>query len=104
MGNCFISEEKKEEIKTSTKHPSSLKLHEVVSICKAIHEAGCETGVLRIKMVVSKQELKDMLMKKSGVISVCGDVHHVLDDENRSCMDWKPSLQSIPEAYDDHHF
>lgn len=102
MGNCFISEEKKEEIKKTTiNHPSSLKLHEVVSICKAIHEAGCETGVLRIKMVVSKQELKDMLMKKSGVISVCGDA---LDDEKRSCMDWKPSLQSIPEAYDDHHF
>ena len=96
MGNCFISEEKKEEIKTIN-HPSPLKLHEVISVCEAIREAGCETGVLRIKMVVSKQELKDMLMKKGSAISVCDDV---VDDEKRSCMDWKPSLQSIPEGYD----
>ncbi|KAJ0973407.1 hypothetical protein J5N97_021366 [Dioscorea zingiberensis] len=96
MGNCFIGEEK-EEIKTPS-YPSPLKLHEAMSISKALKpilEAGSETGVLRIKMIVKKQELKDMI--KVGVISIADGVDFSYQDR---CIDWKPSLESIPEGND----
>ncbi|XP_010271647.1 PREDICTED: uncharacterized protein LOC104607668 [Nelumbo nucifera] len=63
------------------------------------------TGVVRIKLVITKQELREMLAK--GGISVNEIVAHlqsrqskagVVDDNSESCKGWRPVLESIPEG------
>ncbi|KAL5710648.1 hypothetical protein ACHQM5_021187 [Ranunculus cassubicifolius] len=59
------------------------------------------TGLVRVKIVITKQDLKDMLAK--GVLSVDEIVSRLQNKEssdsisNRNCSGWKPDLHSIPE-------
>ncbi|GMH09919.1 hypothetical protein Nepgr_011760 [Nepenthes gracilis] len=66
---------------------------------------GC-TG-LRIKLVISKQELKEMI--ENGVVSVDGMVSQLQEEDNENGLGkfhddcqrnkgWKPVLKSIPEV------
>ncbi|XLU46935.1 uncharacterized protein LOC107626392 [Arachis ipaensis] len=67
-------------------------------------------GVVRIKIVISKQQLHDMMMQKGEIISVdelLSLVDHgensndeEFDDDNNNndgSIGWKPCLESIPE-------
>ncbi|KAL5710644.1 hypothetical protein ACHQM5_021183 [Ranunculus cassubicifolius] len=62
---------------------------------------GTRTGIVRIKMVMTKQELKEMLTK--GIVSVdqmVSELRNIEDrdrDSNRNCSGWKPVLRSIAE-------
>lgn len=67
-------------------------------------------SVVRIKLVISKQEL-ELMLRKGGVLSVSemvSELHNKqsanavdyktdYSDGNGSCKGWKPVLQSIPE-------
>uniref|UniRef100_A0A5B6ZBW8 Uncharacterized protein n=1 Tax=Davidia involucrata TaxID=16924 RepID=A0A5B6ZBW8_DAVIN len=68
-------------------------------------EPGQGTGVVRIKLVISKQELEVMLRK--GGVSIDDLVSQLqnkqngankFDDENGKWKGWKPVLESIPEV------
>ncbi|XP_008243571.1 PREDICTED: uncharacterized protein LOC103341796 [Prunus mume] len=69
-------------------------------------EAEQETKVVRIKIVISKQELQEMLRK--GGVSVDDLVSQLQSDrsidktnsfnDDGNCEGWKPVLESIPEA------
>lgn len=68
-------------------------------------EPEVESGAVRIKVVISKQELQHMVLQKGGVLSVndmLSKVIHCEEDvcrknEDGSSPRWKPALQSIPE-------
>lgn len=83
-----------------------------VRFSDAVEEDGKITqgggGVVRIKMVITKQELIDMLRK--GGVAVNGEISQLhekqntngvgkFDDEGseNNCKGWKPLLESIPE-------
>ncbi|KAI3694587.1 hypothetical protein L1987_77554 [Smallanthus sonchifolius] len=66
-------------------------------------EAETEGGrdrVVRIKLVITKQELQVMLRR--GGVSVGDLASHMMkessDEDNTSCGRWKPVLDSIPES------
>ncbi|XP_057513643.1 uncharacterized protein LOC130795522 [Actinidia eriantha] len=73
-----------------------------------INKAGQERGVVRIKVVISKQDLEMMLRK--GVVSLDGMVSQLQKKQSmnqhdkfdvagkRSREGWKPLLESIPEV------
>ncbi|XP_059643244.1 uncharacterized protein LOC132285092 [Cornus florida] len=81
-------------------------------VVEAAGQAGTG-GVVRIKMVISKQELEAML-RKGGALSSNDMVSQLLkkqsstndmvdhdfdgDDGNENCRGWKPALESIPEV------
>ncbi|KAJ0976723.1 hypothetical protein J5N97_012197 [Dioscorea zingiberensis] len=73
---------------------------------KPLVQTGHADGVLRIKLVLSKQELKNLL-KNKGIVSVKDMLSHLqrvptkIDvNEGERCMGWKPTLESIPEGND----
>lgn len=70
-------------------------------------EGAQESNVIRIKLVISKQELQNMLEK--GGISVNNmlslvhrekgvDRKDICNKSDDSCGGWKPALESIPEV------
>ncbi|KAJ4970081.1 hypothetical protein NE237_003180 [Protea cynaroides] len=65
------------------------------------------SGVVRVKIVISKKKLEEILEK--GVLSVDDMISHLQTgqskdigngDESRSSTVWKPVLESIPEGND----
>lgn len=111
MGNCIIRLNKIMQTgQEVSKHYYHLPVQEVSTDLKKIPESGTETeagnGIVRIKLVITKQELELMLTK--GGVSV-GDLVSrmkkessneavvIEDEENRNCGRWKPVLDSIPE-------
>ena len=119
MGNCITRQNKiMQTCQEVTQHKEPMKDHVQMyypvplpepskknsDLIKGESEGG--TGVLRIKLVISKQELEVMLEK--GGVSVGDLASHmkkeslkkavVIEDENsRKCGRWKPVLDSIPE-------
>ncbi|CAK9188137.1 unnamed protein product [Ilex paraguariensis] len=79
----------------------------MVKFSKAAVEAVEETGIVRIKLVITKQEL-EMMLRKGGVsvndmVSQFQQKHSTnglskFDDDSKDCKGWKPLLESIPEA------
>nr|CAD1836745.1 unnamed protein product [Ananas comosus var. bracteatus] len=70
-----------------------------------ITEAVFEDGVIRIKLVITKQALKDMLRKEiislDDVISLCQrESRETAKSDEKGCAGWQPALQSIPEGND----
>ncbi|KAJ1379824.1 hypothetical protein SESBI_46542 [Sesbania bispinosa] len=74
-------------------------------------EGAKESGVVRIKLVISKQELQHMVLQKGGIsvnemLSLAhGDRGLIMDGEEDVCRKnddgsqvWKPVLESIPEV------
>ncbi|XP_006663825.1 uncharacterized protein LOC102705767 [Oryza brachyantha] len=63
-------------------------------------------AVVRVKLVVSKQELRKMLLLHHDGLSMEDMVSSLVqkeladeaDDEQESCSAWRPTLQSIPEG------
>ena len=79
-----------------------------VRFAKPEVEGAKESGVVRIKMVISKQQLHDMMLQKGGISvnqllslahsekgMVDGDVSEKSDNGSQG---WKPGLESIPEV------
>ncbi|KAH7680672.1 RNA-binding S4 domain-containing protein [Dioscorea alata] len=74
---------------------------------KPLAQTGHADDVLRIKLVLSKQELKE-LIKNGGIVSL-DDMMSQLQRitrrrdgiEKERCMSWKPTLESIPEENHD---
>ncbi|XP_008787753.2 uncharacterized protein At1g66480-like [Phoenix dactylifera] len=69
-------------------------------------ETGLGNGVVRIKMVISKQELKDLL-RKGGVtfdsmisLGQRGPSNGRSGDGEEKCIGWRPALESISEGND----
>ncbi|XP_073013758.1 uncharacterized protein [Typha latifolia] len=66
-------------------------------------ETGFGSGVVRIKLVLSKQELKEMLKKEvisfNNMISLLQPSERSDQDKERS-IGWRPALESIPEGND----
>lgn len=87
--------------------PSSNIDGEVSNESNPMVEPDQETGVVRIKMVITKQELKELLAK--GGLSVDQLISQlqnkpstdgVAGDANERYRGWKPALKSIPEGSD----
>lgn len=111
MGNCFVVEERK--VASVMKMEGGGGDHHQVPMAQlGDHDHDPTAGVggggqLRIKLVVSKQELKAMLSRE--VISL-EDMISLLHkeankgsdqrDEERSMQGWRPALESIPEGND----
>ncbi|XP_022036496.1 uncharacterized protein LOC110938528 [Helianthus annuus] len=125
MGNCIIRQKKIMQTgQEVSEHKESMKVQRVIggrTYYPVPHqedstdlnkdpESEAETedgnGIVRIKLVITKQELEVMLTK--GGVSVSDLVSHmkkdrsseavvVEDEDNRSCGRWKPVLDSIPE-------
>ncbi|KAH7554004.1 hypothetical protein JRO89_XS12G0093600 [Xanthoceras sorbifolium] len=67
---------------------------------------GQRTGIVRIKLVISKQELQELLQK--GGVSVQDMVSQIQGKQTTNdvdtfhggdnCKGWKPELESIPEV------
>ncbi|CAH1434483.1 unnamed protein product [Lactuca virosa] len=113
MGNCIIRQNKVMQADWEiSKHKEPMKAHPVLPVVLypvaiPVIKAGSEgdNGVVRIKVVISKQELEVMLRK--GGVSVGELVSHmkkerfdVIDDDDeddRNRGRWKPVLDSIPE-------
>ncbi|KAI3514238.1 hypothetical protein L1887_12557 [Cichorium endivia] len=120
MGNCIIRQNKYMQADWEISKPNEpMKVHPVlpdvlpvgvqmyypvaIPVIKA--ESEGDNGVMRIKVVISKQELEVMLRK--GGVSVGDLVSHMkkercdgIDDDeedHRNCGRWKPVLDSIPE-------
>ncbi|KAA8518574.1 hypothetical protein F0562_016048 [Nyssa sinensis] len=64
------------------------------------------TGVMRIKLVISKKELEVMLKTGVSIDDMVSQLQNKQsrsgtnkfdDDDNRKCKGWKPALESIPE-------
>lgn len=125
MGNCIIRQNKIMQTgQEVSKHIESMKVPRVLGgqmyFPVPVQEASMElnknleseaetedgNGLVRIKLVITKQELAVMLTK--GGVSVRDLVSHVKkessngavvieDEDNRYCGRWKPVLDSIPE-------
>ncbi|KAG8374124.1 hypothetical protein BUALT_Bualt11G0098300 [Buddleja alternifolia] len=93
MGNCLVVQEK------VTPPPLLPTKNEKKK--KAVHFSGDvleDAGVVRIKVVIRKQEFEAM-MKNGGLDDI---VYNVQKEQKRnikdeSCMRWSPALESIPE-------
>ncbi|KAL4571593.1 hypothetical protein LXL04_018356 [Taraxacum kok-saghyz] len=116
MGNCIIRQNKVMEADweiSKCKEPMIIhqdvlpigdQMYTPVAIPVIKAESEGDNGVVRIKVVISKQELEVML--KKGGLSVCDLVSHMKkercdeiddDEDDRNCGRWKPVLDSIPE-------
>ncbi|XP_021968831.1 uncharacterized protein LOC110863926 [Helianthus annuus] len=111
MGNCIIIQnkimQKGEEV---IKHRGSMKVNQVLGGQTydplPLSEKEGVDRVVRIKLVITKQELEVML-RKGGVSAgdlasrmqkESSDEAVVIEEDSRSCGRWKPVLDSIPES------
>ncbi|KAL2481669.1 hypothetical protein Adt_34635 [Abeliophyllum distichum] len=84
--------------------PPRTKKKKTVQFADSVKEAGEATGVVRIKLVISKKDLQAMLGK--GGVSVDDMVSkqstHKVDTVDRdgymNCRGWMPALDSVPEV------
>nr|GMD32282.1 uncharacterized protein LOC109192456 [Ipomoea batatas] len=118
MGNCIVPQAKAKakamrvlEYKPPIKVLSEFKSHAIISDSPAKKKKKVkfadEEEEVRIKVVMSKQELKSMVMSGEG-ISLSDIVCHQINTTSESLVDdddddevfskgWKPMLHSIPE-------
>jgi hypothetical protein len=123
MGNCLVIQDRK-EIKIMSvvdggevlKMPSpagmrSLKVPAEAALCEPLPPAAA-AGVndpagaaVRVKLVISKQELKKMLDKEGmSLDDMVSLMHKEASDREQEeefcCGGWRPALESIPEGSD----
>ena len=100
MGNCLVIQDRK-EIKIMSMDGSQV-LPDVFPV-KA-PASVVDPGAARVKLVISKQELKKMLDKEGMSLD---DMVSLMrkeagDREREECcgVGWRPALESIPEGSD----
>ncbi|CAO2145624.1 unnamed protein product [Urochloa humidicola] len=113
MRNCLVIQDRK-EIKIMSVVDGSLKVHEALGdesllmdglpAAKAPADIVDPSGAVRVKLVISKQELKKMLDKEGMSLD---DMVSLMRKEQASdreweecCGGWRPALESIPEGSD----
>lgn len=119
MGNCLVIQDSK-EIKIMSvvdgsevlKMPSagSLKVHDSIgeplppSVLPGAAAAADTAGAVRVKLVISKQELKKMLDKEGmsldDMVSLMRKEASDREQEEYCYGGWRPALESIPEGSD----
>ena len=119
MGNCLVIQDRK-EIKIMSvvdgsevlkmPSPGSLKVQEALTEpgvlpVKAPAAAVDPAGAVRVKLVISKQELKKMLDKEGmsldDMVSLMRkDAAIDREQQQECCGGWRPALESIPEGSD----
>ena len=119
MGNCLVIQDRK-EIKIMSvvdgsevlkmPSPGSLKVQEALTEpgvlpVKAPAAAVVDlAGAVRVKLVISKQELKKMLDKEGMSLDDMVSLmrKEASDREREECcgVGWRPALESIPEGRD----
>ncbi|RCV04782.1 hypothetical protein SETIT_1G028900v2 [Setaria italica] len=116
MGNCLVIKVRKEikimsvdgsEVLKMPSSTSSLKVQESlpdvlpVKAPAAVVDPG---AAVRVKLVISKQELKKMLDKEGmsldDMVSLMRKEQAKDDREQECCGGWRPALESIPEGRD----
>ncbi|KAL5206376.1 hypothetical protein ABZP36_034585 [Zizania latifolia] len=116
MGNCLVIQDRNKEIKIMSMDDGEI-LSSLVKVRQA-HGAVSDDelpaahmrqkrvddpgAVVRVKLVVSKQELKKMLLHKEGIslddmVSLM-QKQEADDQLQDGCRGWRPALQSIPEG------
>jgi len=118
MGNCLVIQDRKEMKIVSVDDVSSevlkvpprsrlMKVHDD-SLGEPLPAASvlpvkAPAGTVRVKLVISKRELKKMLDKQGMslddmVVSLMRK--ETSDHEQECCGGWRPALESIPESSD----
>ncbi|GJN28292.1 hypothetical protein PR202_gb16400 [Eleusine coracana subsp. coracana] len=118
MGNCLVIQDSGKEVKIMSVDNSKVlkessadewsqprKSNGVFSLLpvKAPAAAVADPGPVRVKLVVSKQELKKMLEKEGmsldDMVSLMRkEAGYCERDEQQCCGGWRPVLESIPEG------
>ncbi|TKV99311.1 hypothetical protein SEVIR_8G034400v4 [Setaria viridis] len=111
MGNCLVIQDRK-EIKIMSvvdgsevlKMPSPGSDESLTSRLPVKAPAAVvDPGSVRVKLVISKQELKKMLDKEGmsldDMVSLMRK-EQASDREQDCCGGWRPALESIPEGRD----
>ncbi|KAG2614905.1 uncharacterized protein LOC120663602 [Panicum virgatum] len=100
MGNCLVIQDRK-EIKIMSMDGSQV-LPDVFPV-KA-PASVVDPGAARVKLVISKQELKKMLDKEGMSLDDMVSLmrKEASDREREECcgVGWRPALESIPEGRD----
>ena len=117
MGNCLVIQDRK-EIKIMSvdgsevlkmPSPGSFKVQDALTDpgvlpVKAPAAAVDPAGAVRVKLVISKQELKKMLDKEGMSLDDMVSLmrKEASDREREECcgVGWRPALESIPEGRD----
>ena len=100
MGNCLVIQDRK-EIKIMSVDGSQV-LPDVFPV-KAPASVVDPAGAARVKLVISKQELKKMLDKEGmSLDDMVSLMRKEAGDREREecCGGWRPALESIPEGSD----
>ncbi|PAN16053.1 hypothetical protein PAHAL_3G029300 [Panicum hallii] len=100
MGNCLVIQDRK-EIKIMSVDGSQV-LPDVFPV-KAAAASVVDSGAARVKLVISKQELKKMLDKEGmSLDDMVSLMRKEASDREREecCGGWRPALESIPEGRD----
>ncbi|XP_023642664.1 uncharacterized protein LOC17890759 [Capsella rubella] len=117
MGNCLrhnngLAGEEKDNLESEPQIKSVLEEGKTSIRGKEESERSTEgeSKVVRIKVTVTKEELRQILGHKKGINSIQHLVHVLKDsgrniskandeEENEPCDEnWRPSLESIPES------
>ncbi|XP_066353922.1 uncharacterized protein [Miscanthus floridulus] len=119
MGNCLVIQDRKEMKIVSMDDVSSevlkvpprsrlMKVHddslgEPLPAASVLPVKAPPAGTVRVKLVISKRELKKMLDKQGMslddmVVSLMRK--ETSDHEQECCGGWRPALESIPEGSD----
>ncbi|CAL4911542.1 unnamed protein product [Urochloa decumbens] len=115
MGNCLVIQDRKEIKIMSVDGSEVLKMPSPASSLLKVQEslpdvlpvktpaAVVDPGSVRVKLVISKQELKKMLDKEGmSLDDMVSLMRKEASDTEREecCGGWRPALESIPEGRD----
>lgn len=108
MGNCLLLQDsevnntKNLEVRESESCSFSMETHLLgASAQMVIEESKTGAEVIRIKLVVKKHQVKEMLRKE--LISIDDMISLLSRERSKRCKndrerrDWRPALESIPE-------
>jgi hypothetical protein len=118
MGNCLVIQDRKEMKIMSVDDGSSqfLRVPSPSRLMMKVHDDSlgeplpaasvlqvkAPAGTVRVKLVISKRELKKMLDKEGmslgDVVSLMRKEESDREQEEYCCGGWRPALESIPEA------
>jgi hypothetical protein len=118
MGNCLVIQDRKEMKIMSVDDGSSqfLRVPSPSRLMMKVHDDSlgeplpaasvlqvkAPAGTVRVKLVISKRELKKMLDKEGmslgDVVSLMRKEASDREQEEYCCGGWRPALESIPEA------